>query len=263
MSEAATRMATCAACGAVRAGPYCQSCGQASAQAQRPLREIVTGQTGRIVHTLATLLRHPGELARQIDEGRDRRAVRPLTLLLNLVPLFFLIGGGVGGFNAKAFMDTDPSGRLTAHLAQRSRALDVPQLVVQERVEQRFRTVYSLLVVVQAFAYGCAIGLLERRKHKSWATHFAAAIHYLCFSFLAATVVFGAGRLIGVDSATNGFAALVLYAAVVSYMSATLRGAYDEPVPVAIAKGVALLLFGYVVAVLLSVTALLMALYTV
>ena len=96
--------APCASCGTRRLGPWCHACGQASRDAPRSFREVFTGQTGKIAYTLKRLLLRPGELAREIDEGRDRRAMRPLTLLLNLIPLFFLLGGGTGGFSAHSIV---------------------------------------------------------------------------------------------------------------------------------------------------------------
>ena len=258
----AAPLPTCRACGVVRAGPWCQACGQPGPEVPRSFGDVLSGQSGRLVHTLRLLLLRPGELAREIAEGRDRRSVRPLTLLLNLIPLFFVIGGGAGGFNARMFMDADPTGSMATIVAKRSAARNVPPLVVQEHIEQRFRSVYSLLVVVQAFAYGLAIGVAERRKRLPWLVHIGAAIHYMCVSFLVATVAFGVGRLGGVDIAHAPLAGALVYGVVIAYMTLMLRRAYAERTVVALGKALAILIFGYVVAIALSLTALLVALYT-
>jgi hypothetical protein len=131
-------------CRSPRTGPCCQHCGQASVEAPRSLHDVLAGQSGKLVYTLRTLFLRPGELACAVDEGRDRRAVRPVTLLLNLITLFFLLGAGAGGFSARTFLDTLPD-KGQAILAKRSAAPGVPVAVMAKRVEQRFRSVHTVL----------------------------------------------------------------------------------------------------------------------
>src|SRR3982751_672995 len=88
----------CRLCGAELTGPYCQACGQPSLAVRRTFGDAITGQTGRLLHTLRVLITEPGGLAREIDEARDRRSMRPAALLTNLIAVFFLLAGGVGGF---------------------------------------------------------------------------------------------------------------------------------------------------------------------
>ena len=254
--------ACCATCGTPRLGAWCHACGQASRDAPRSFREVFTGQTGKVVYTLRRLLTKPGELAREIDEGRDRRAMRPLTLLLNLIPLFFILGGGVGGFSARTLLAADPSGHGTAAIAQAAEKRGVPAAVYEERVEQRFRAVYSLLVVVQALAYGAMIGLLERRKGKPWIVHGATAIHYMCFSFLISTVLFGAFRLVHGGLPTHpavGALGLLING---TYMGLSLHRVYADRPLWAGAKAIALLAWGFVVSLALTSTAVAIAVLT-
>jgi len=227
----------------------------------RTLREALTGQTGRMVYTLRRLL-VPGALAREIDCGRDRLAVRPLTLLLNLIPLFFIFGGGVGGFNARYFIASDPSGDIAAAVAQRADKRGVPLPMYEERVEQRFKAVYSVLVVVQALAYGIALGVVERRKRKPWLVHFANAIHYMCFSFIVSTFVFGAVRLV---HATLGDHPLLVAPLVLlngAYMAMSLHRVYADRWPVAAGKAALLMLIGFVVSLVLTTSSVLAAIWT-
>jgi hypothetical protein len=245
-----------------RLGPWCHACGQASREAPRSLREVFTGQTGKVAYTLRRLLTRPGELAREIDEGRDRRAMRPLTLLLNLIPLFFLLGGGVSGFSAQSFIAADPTGRATPAItrlaARRGEALPV----LEERIEQRFRAVYSLLVVVQALAYAGAIGLLERRTRKPWIVHGATAVHYMCFSFIVSTILFGGFR--GLHSSANAHPAVTLVILLINgtYMALSLHRVYDDPALRAAAKAVAVMACGFVVSLTLTTIAVITAVVT-
>lgn len=141
--------AACRLCGAALAGPYCHSCGQASVAAQRSFREVLMGQSGRLLHTLRLLLTRPGELAREIDEGRDRLSLRPLTLLLNLIPLFFLLGGGPGGFNARTLMSGDDTGTMVATLAHLAQEQGIAPALLEERMGK----------TILAMAAGAAVSL--------------------------------------------------------------------------------------------------------
>jgi hypothetical protein len=230
-------------------GPYCHACGQASPAAMRSLRDALTGQTGRMLYTLRRLL-VPGELAREIDRGRDRLAVRPLTLLLNLIPLFFIFGGGTGGFSAHSFIAADVTGSIAAVVAQRGEKQGVPAPLFEERVEQRFKAVYSLLVVVQALAYGAALGVVERRKHKPWLVHFATAIHYMCFSFIVSTCLFGSLRLFNSSVGDHPLIATPLLLLNMAYMATSLHRVYADRWPLAIGKTALLTVMGFVVSLI-------------
>jgi hypothetical protein len=253
----------CGVCATPLCGPYCHACGQASAHAARSFRDVFMGQTGKLAYTLRNLLLRPGELAREIDEGRDRRAVRPLTLLLNLVAFFFLVGGGAGGFSARGFLASGIEQVVPAFKVERGAPGSAERARFDERLEHRFQSIYSLLVVVQTLAYGAALGLVERHRRKSWLVHFAAATHYMCFSVLVAALAFGVGRLAGVDPLHQLWIGVLMYAAVIAYMTAMLRRAYGDAPLRAFGKALGVLLFGYVVANVLSFGALAIALYTV
>ena len=252
----------CRLCGTALVGPYCHACGQATPDARRGLREVLLGQTGRLTHTLRMLFTQPGELAREIDEGRDRLSLRPLTLLLNLIPLFFLLGGGPQGFSVRMFANNDPTHQIAALAARAAARHNVDPAVFDERMEQRFRAVYSLLVVVQVAAYGLMIGLVERRRRKSWLVHFAAATHYMCFSFVLSIALFGSMRLAGVNLAMHPVIGALPMLINLTYLTLMLRRAYADRVPVALGKTVLVLLVDYVVAVVLTIAALAIALGT-
>ena len=252
---------SCAVCGATLVGAYCHACGQASAQAPRSLRTALTGQTGKLVYTLRRLLQ-PGELAREIDHGRDRLAVRPLTLLLNLIPLFFLFGGGVSGFSAHTFISADPSGRLATLVTRAAERNGVATALQNDRVEQRFKAVYSILVVVQALAYGAVIGLLERRKRKAWLVHFATAIHYVCFNFILSTLVFAILRLVHGSIVDHPGVAATIMLCNSAYMAISVHRVYSDRWLLAVGKTALIMGFGYLVAVVLTVSSVTIAVLT-
>jgi hypothetical protein len=214
-----------------------------------------------MLYTLPRLLR-PGELAHELDRGRDRLAVRPLTLLLNLIPLFFLFGGGTSGFSAHTFLSADPSGTLMAAVSRMAEKRGVPAPLYEERVEQRFKAVYSVLVVVQALAYGLGIGVLERRKRKAWLVHVATAIHYLCFNFIVSMLLFLVLRLVHQAVADHPFAAGAVMVVNATYMAASLHRVYEDRWALAAGKAALLMAFGFVVAGILTTAAVSIAVLT-
>jgi hypothetical protein len=226
----------CALCAAPLGGPYCAQCGQADARTGRSLREVLLGQTGRLAHTVAMLLGRPGELAREIDEGRDRQSLRPLTLLLNLIALFFLVGGGPGGFQAAALIRNDTTGQLEAVATQAAARRGIDRSLFDERLENRYRSTYSLLIPLSAFVYAAALALVERRKRKSWLVHLSAAVHYLCASFLVSALLFGLAKLAGIDVLGPGVLPFVTLVYFAIYIVLMLRRTYGDSWPIAAAK---------------------------
>jgi hypothetical protein len=261
--EAEAGARRCALCGAPLAGPFCARCGQADPQGGRSLREALLGQTGKLVHTVRMLLARPGELAREIDEGRDRQSLRPLTLLFNLIALFFVVGGGPGGFQAAALIRSDSSGQLEAVASgvAAQRALDRP--LFDERLEHRFRTTYSLLIPFSALVYAAAIALVERRKRKSWLVHLSAAIHYLCATFLVSAVLFGMAKLAGVDLLARSALPALSLAYFAVYFVLMLRRAYGDAWPAAAAKTLFVMALGGATDAALAYVALGVSLLTV
>lgn len=253
-------MSNCRACGAALAGPYCQACGQPSTAAARTLRETLTGQSGRIVHTLRTLLLAPGELAREIDEGRDRRSLRPISLLLHLVAIFFLLSVFTG-FGPEAVGGADPSGGLARKIAEDAERSHLPRAIFDERLAHRFQTAYTVLLPVIALAYGGALGLTHWRR-KPWIIPLAAGIQYLCFVYLWVAMLFALARPF-VASVYRNPSLLVIEAAVaLVYLTLLCRRVYDEKWGWAAAKSAVVLLSGAIVHNLMIIAALFIALAT-
>ncbi|HLZ78790.1 MAG TPA: DUF3667 domain-containing protein [Sphingomonas sp.] len=94
---------TCLNCGAVRAGPFCQGCGQ-SGHVHRNVtalgHDILHGVfhfEGKIWKTLPMLAFHPGELTRRYVHGERAKFVSPMALFLFSVFLLFAAVNRVSG----------------------------------------------------------------------------------------------------------------------------------------------------------------------
>ncbi len=89
---------TCLNCGAVRAGPFCQGCGQ-SGHVHRNItalgHDILHGVfhfEGKTWKTLPMLAFHPGDLTRRYVHGERAKFVSPMALFLFSVFLLFAAG---------------------------------------------------------------------------------------------------------------------------------------------------------------------------
>jgi hypothetical protein len=234
----------CAMCGAVLAGPYCHACGQPSRAARRPLRDALAGQTGRTWRTLRLLLARPGELAREVDEARDRDSVRPLTLLLHVIALFFLLSS-LTDFRLHAMEQSDTSGALRQAIDQRAAKAGIAREVYAERVERRFQSAYTLLAALASIVCAGALAVLHRRSGKTWLVHVAAAIHFMCAVFVFSLAAFVVGRAAG-WSYFDHLAAwnIAVNAIGFAYLVLMIRRVYREPWPRAVAKGAVVLIVG-------------------
>lgn len=233
----------CRFCSAALAGPYCSACGQASVAVWRTLHEALAGQTGRLAHTLRLLVTQPGELAREIDEGRDRASMRPLTLLFQLLAVFFLVSGFTG-FGVSAISEADVSRTVAERIGRSAHDATMPPEVFRERLERRFQTAYTVLFPVAALVDGAMIALLHRRWHKPWLVPLAAGIQYPCFAYLWVAIplaalrfahvrAYGSWQVLGTESLVNS-----------AYRALLLRRIYDEPLRWAVPKAVGVILTG-------------------
>lgn len=252
----------CRFCRAALTGPYCQACGQPSLVVRRTFREAIMGNTGRLLHTLRVLLTEPGGLAREIDEARDRGSMRPGALLTNVIAVFFLLAGGVGGFTSDALIAQDRSGHIANFAAKRATERGVATSVYHERLENRFRSTYSVLITLTTLSYAAALWLVERRRRKSWLVHLAAGVQYLCITFILSAFVYGGGRLAGIDIAAVPFVGPAMIGVLALYIVLLLRRLYGDGWGAAAAKAIVVLVIGALSDTILSYAALAIALVT-
>ena len=95
----ALSLGDCPNCGANLRGPFCSQCGEKKLRREDyTLREVagdVIGEfthfDGRLIRTIVTLIRRPGELARAYFHGGRSRYTKPLTLFVIINLAFFFI----------------------------------------------------------------------------------------------------------------------------------------------------------------------------
>ena len=232
----------CRVCGTMLAGPYCQSCGQPSVAVRRTLREVLTGQTGRLAHTLRIILTAPGELAREVDEARDRPSLRPLTLLFHLAALFFLVSTFTG-FGVAAIERAHSGGSLAASIDRRAAESHAGAMLYRERLEHRFQAIYTVFVPLIALSYGGVIGMLHWRR-KPWPVPIAGGIQYLCFIYLFLGVVWALARAAGLNPFGLSPGQIIVVLVGLAYATLTQRRIYAERWTPAALKGAVVVVVG-------------------
>jgi hypothetical protein len=221
---------------------------------------MFTGQTGRIFHTLRALVFKPGELALEIEEGRDRGSLRPITLLLNLVAFFFLLSTFTG-FLPDAIGSADPSGSIAKDMAEHAAKSGLSVTLFDERLAHRFQTAYTLFLPVIALTYGVSIAVTHPRR-KPWIIPIAAGIQYLCFVYLWVAALFIVVRLAG-GSTIGSLPVLALEGiGAIIYLTLLNRRLYRERWGLAVAKSIFVLLAGAIVHNLMIIVAVYAALAT-
>ncbi len=88
----------CLNCGVALVGSFCAECGQRAVPPHPTVRELagdaiseLSGWDGKFIETFRLLLRKPGELTRQVLDGRRARFISPVRLYLTLSVLYFIV----------------------------------------------------------------------------------------------------------------------------------------------------------------------------
>jgi hypothetical protein len=245
----------CGNCAATLAGRYCASCGQDS---QPPETGWASwhDQSQRLVRTVRALLLAPGKLTLEHLGGARVRYIPPFTLFLNAVAVFFLFAV-VTRFQLRDIVAQNASW-LGPMVEQYAAAAGLAPDVFVQRAERRFQGIYTVaLAVVSVAGYTLAYKLLFWRSLPGWRGAFTAALHYLAFIF----VFFLPWMLVAhplrdlVGRAT--FAALmsVPVALAIAWNSVAARRFAGHGWPVAIAKGIAIVVAGFFIDGLMTLVA--------
>jgi hypothetical protein len=191
---------SCVSCGANLTGPYCTQCGEKVLSASdldwrryslHELPNALGHAEGKLLQTLVSLFRRPGELALAFVSGRRRVFVGPLKLYLAAFVLFTLTANLTGVPHAslpERARQVDATHFLDRLIAARGTiAWSDPAL--QERIASRahwFGEVGTFLIYV-------FVALLQQvvllRTHRRYLEHLALALNVLTFYLLVTAVV--------------------------------------------------------------------------
>ncbi|MCU1245521.1 MAG: hypothetical protein JWN02_1431 [Acidobacteria bacterium] len=263
----------CPNCGLGPVAAYCAACGQRRitehdltfAGFMRDTVHEFTSLDGRLWATLATLLLHPGLLAREYFAGRGSRYMKPLSLFVLLNLVFFIIQPHTGLMAYSYNNYTSYDGDVAAKRQDAANAVRIDQAMSREarRVARKlppqapvvgspevFRAHFDdtlqdlkksmLLVSIPVFAL--TMLLLYATTGRRYAEHLVFSVHVYAFFLVFAGVVvtplfmgvLSALRAIGVSEAnleylsTEAALIAVLFVVIGGYIFLGLRRMYGD-----------------------------------
>jgi hypothetical protein len=237
----------CSHCAAPLAGRYCHLCGQDSLPPETAWRSWVE-QWRRLLRTLRVLLLEPGRLAQEHLGGSRVRFIPPFTLFLNAVAVFFLFAMATQ-FQLKSFVERDEQGWIRPTVAARAAAAGVPESVFIERAERRFQGVYTLsLALISLAGYTLVYKLFFPKVLPGLRGPFTLALNYLAFIFIFFLPwMMLAPRIAGYGTAMMFGSFAVTLAAAVAWNAVAARRIGGHGWPVALLKGLAIVVLGTVI----------------
>jgi hypothetical protein len=239
--------AACANCSTALAGRYCHACGQDS-QLPETAWASWREQWARLVRTVRTLLFAPGKLTLEHLAGARVRYIPPFTLFLNAIAVFFLFAV-VTRFQLRDLVAQNPAwlGPIAEHYAA---AAGLPVDAFIQRAERRFQGVYTLsLVIVSVVGYTLAYKAVFPRSLPGWHGPFTAGLHYIALIFVIALPWLMVTQLVAGSLPHS----IRLFATPMPIMLAVVWNAFaarrfgGHGWPLAIAKGLAIVLAGFLI----------------
>jgi hypothetical protein len=203
--------------------------------------EAVTNVERSFLHTLWTLVRHPGELTAAYMRGERVRYLKPLQLFLLVNVLFFFVAGpGVNVYTTSygSHLYGSPY-RVTAQriATERRTAAGLTEPQYRAAFDQQAPVLARTLLLAMAPAFAIAVAVISFRRRRPAIQHLVFGIQFLTIVLLLTIVItyllLGlvlALRPIGQisDYAVEQMAALIMVASVVAYLVPAYRRAYGD-----------------------------------
>jgi hypothetical protein len=139
---------------------------------------------------------HPGQLTAEFRDGQRARSVTPWRLTFNVVALFLVLSF-ITNFRVANFPRLDPTGNLSQVLQQAATNAHAEPGAFTERLDRRFNSIYTVLVIVIVGARALAARLTHPRHPARWSVHFVFALHLTAWAFIATLVYLVALRMLG------------------------------------------------------------------
>ena len=263
---------SCPNCGAVRQGSWCAECGQEYPGERGAVARIAWRQWHRIAHSLWALMVHPGQLTAEFRDGQRARSVTPWRLTFNVVA-FFLVLSFVTNFRVANFPRLDPTGTLAQFMQQAETKAHAEPGAFAERLDRRFNSIYTLLVIVIVGARALTARVTHPRLPARWSLHFVFALHLTAWAFIMTLVYLVVARMLGTapfaasPEAPSPFFGLVLLGLVElwqwSYVTLAFRRVYGDRWFAASMKAIVMIVVGLLASNALIFVALWLALKTV
>jgi hypothetical protein len=194
----------CVSCGRAVNTAFCPHCGERRASDREYslphfAREAVnafTNTDGKLIRTLRTLIRRPGELTAAYMRGERGRYMRPLQVFLLLNLAFFLFAAPSNAFatslrmHMTAVLHKEIASRVVhARLATRGITLDQYRVAFDEASATQAKS----LVIVMVPMFAMVIWLVNARRRRYALQHLVFSLHAFSVLFL---ILIAAGLLV-------------------------------------------------------------------
>jgi hypothetical protein len=138
---------------------------------------------------------HPGQLTAEFRDGQRARSVTPWRLTFNVVALFLVLSFATN-FRVANFPNLDLSGNLAQVMQEAAKQAHVEPGAFNERLDRRFNSIYTLLVIVIVGARALAARLTHPRHPAKWSVHFVFALHLTAWAFIVTLAYLSVLRLL-------------------------------------------------------------------
>jgi len=214
----------------------------------------------------------PGQLTAEFRDGQHARSVTPWRLTFNVVALFLVLSF-VTNFRVANFPRLDPTGKVAQAVQEAQAKTHAEPGAFAERLDRRFNSIYTLLVIVIVGARALVARLTHPRNPASWSLHVVFALHLTAWAFLVTLVYLVAARVFGtppfaVNSEAVGAAMGLVLLGLVElwqwcYVTLAFRRVYGDRWLAASVKSIAMVAVGLLVSNALIFVALELALKTI
>ena len=224
-------LAVCPNCGTEFLDDFCHHCGEKQHYAEElTLRHFVLHAPHELSHvdtkvfaTLRYLFTRPGFLTQEFIAGRRLRYMRPFSLFLIAVAVFFLVDSfkPVSHYNIKRLTEQDKKGQIHAAWKQLADAKHVSEEVIMERVQDTMHRASNAAQVLNALAMAIVLALFFRKRY--FVEHLVFSLHFLSITF------FGALLLLPLQSRLSGRVFFLLSIVIfVTYLFFAMRRVYGQ-----------------------------------
>jgi hypothetical protein len=190
MNQVATE--TCLNCGCELQGEFCHACGQKAAATHLGVHDVLHEAAdeflhldGKILTTVKLLIAKPGQLTRELVEGRRARYVSPLRLYITFSVLYFFLFAVVPGARERAIRVTRTEGAITTN---------APAETFNKFADSFLNRLPHVVLTIMTPIFAVLTFIVYRSRQPFFFAHLYYSLHIHAFMFLIGSVALPAGR---------------------------------------------------------------------
>jgi hypothetical protein len=183
--------AVCPNCGTEFLDDYCNKCGEKQHHAEElTFRHFVLHATHDLTHvdtkvfaTLRYLFTRPGFLTQEFIAGRRLRYMRPFSLFMVAVAVFFLADAikPVSSYNLQRLMAQDKKGQIGPAFEMLAKHRNVTKEVIVESVQDTMHRAATAAQILNSLAMAMVLAMFFRKRY--FVEHLVFSLHFLSITF--------------------------------------------------------------------------------